>query len=371
VPSVRPAPRSERQVAREVRALLAGGARLRPAGAARRAPRRLLSSGYTPKHLIELLGTRFYLANVRRNADILFFVAYVVPPARAQAGLEIFPRIFYKDGSLVWRSASHFSRSHAENWIGKGDVKTVVEQGEEFLVSAEETTDLPLEMQSALEALRGRVGKIRRDDRAVALVLRRAPDARIEPYPDFTAPRRRAQADPRNLVHGGRPVARFARRGDPASLRFVPGYEPDFAGGLLETSASKSRLYGGLLRRFRILSRNRRVQYLFFAGPRQAWIGACQATTTELSSFGVRTIDVAVDDDLLVPGYEYHYLDTAEDPAQLVSQIPAGFVGERADTDEWRADASPWLDRLPVIREFRRALLARGRGARRRRRSRA
>lgn len=113
------------------------------------------------------------------------------------------------------------------------------------------------------------------------------------------------------------------------------------------------------------------MQYLFFAGPRQVWLAPPQATTTELSSYGVRTHDVLVPEDLCVPGYEYHYLDCNEDPPLLVSQIPPGFVGAPSARDPSRSDASPWLERLPVIRAFRREVLGRrrtlrsGRSARR------
>ena len=78
---------------------------------------------------------------------------------------------------------------------------------------------------------------------------------------------------------------------------------------MLEVAHSTSTLYGGRLRRFRILSRNRRIQYLFMAAPRQVWIVPPQATSAELSSYGVRTVDVTVDEDLCVPGYEYHQGD--------------------------------------------------------------
>lgn len=352
-PSATPSARTPAQILREFRGLLDAGARLRPAGAAKRRPRSLLSGGYTPRYRVDLFGTRFYLTNVRQNADIRFYVAYVVQGE----GREIFPRIFYKDVSLVWRSASHFIRSDHENWIGKGDVKVVIDDGQEFTESAEETTDLPLEIQTALETLLRRVHGIRQDHRAVAQVLRRAPDARIEPYRDFTDPRRRAAANPRNWINGGRPIARFRRRGDPTSLVFVRGFEPDFSNGLLERTHSKSRLYGGTLRRFRIVARNRLVQYLFFASPRQVWIGHPQATTTELSSYGVRTIDVIGDDDAFMPGYEYHFHDESQHPPVLLSQIPAGFVGAAHPSDPARASASPWLERMPVVREFRRKLL--------------
>jgi hypothetical protein len=127
--------------------------------------------------------------------------------------------------------------------------------------------------------------------------------------------------------------------------------------GILEISSSVSKLYGGRLRRFRILSRNQKIQYLFIAGPRVVWIIPPQATTIEIMSFGVRTIDVAVDEALCIPGFEYHFIDESEDPPVLFSQIPEGFVGESSPFDPSRSDASPWLDRLPLIREFRRRVL--------------
>jgi hypothetical protein len=358
VPSVAPSELRPAQVAREFRRLIQDGAKLRPAGEARRRPSQLLSRGYTPRHKIELFDTRFYLTDVRQDSNIRFFVAYVVPALPRRGRLEIHPRIFYKDVSLQWRAASHFIRAEGENWIGKGDVRTVVKHGYEVTSSAEETTDLPLEMQTALEILIRRVASVRTDARGVALVLRRAPRHRIEAYRDFTEPRRRAQADPRNLIHGGRSIARFTRKHDPTSLRFVAGYDPDFEAGILEVASSRSRLYGGEVERFRILSKNRKIQYLFLAAPRHAWIVPPQATTTELSSYGVRTVDVVADEDLFVPGYEYHYVDTDEDPPVLVSQIPTGFVGATSELDATRADASAWLDRVPVIEEFRRRVVA-------------
>ena len=144
------------------------------------------------------------------------------------------------------------------------------------------------------------------------------------------------------------------------ALHVGTGFEPDFRRGIVEESRSQSRLYGGKLKRYRVVSTNRQVQYLFMIGSRQAWIASLQATTTQLSSYGVRTIDVLVDEDLLVPAQEYHYLDHTEDPPVRISQIPKGFVGEQSTVDPNRADASPWLDRLPVIRQCRRAVSASG-----------
>ena len=189
------------------------------------------------------------------------------------------------------------------------------------------------------------------------LVLRKSPGDRLEPYRDFLQPRQQAAANPRNLIYGGRSIARFRRKNDPTSLKIVKGFEPDFSGGMMEKSLSKSKLYGGKLQRFRILSTNRKVQYYFIAGPKHVWIIPPQAMTTELSSYGVRTISVVADDDLFVPGYEYHYYEETKNGLQLYSQIPDGFAGEVCPVDDAKADASPWLDRIPLIQQFRRQLL--------------
>jgi len=362
--SVTPCPMTPRAVAREFDALLEAGAEMKPAGEARNDPGVLLESGYVPRLKIELFGTRFYLARARKNPAVRFFVAYVVPPASGRSSIKIYPRIFYKDLSLAWRVGSHLVANDDEFWIGKGAVERWNRNGYEHLRSVESTTDLPLEIQTALESTSHRQRRLRTDERALFLVLRNAPHGRIEPYRDFTAPRDLAAERPGGRIHGGRRVARFTRTNDPSSLRFARGFEPDFDDGIVEESCSSSRLYGGPLRRFRILSGNRRIQYLFFAAPRHTWIVPPQATTTELSSYGVRVVDVKADEDLFVPGYEYHYVDDERDPPELVSQIPQGFAGAQTDFDPTRADASAWLDRLPVVREFRRRVLNGKRGSR-------
>ena len=347
VKSPRPERRSPQHVEADFRKRLDEGLVLRPVGTARACPRGLLAQGYAPRHRVELFDTVLYLSDVRQNDYVRFFVAYVVQAEAAH------PRIFYKDVSLVWRCASHLTRLGGDWWIGKGEVVSVLQDGEPVDTSLENTTDLPIELQPALEAILRKMDAIPTDLAALRRVLRRAPDGRIEPYRDFMEPRLRARANPRNRVNRGRPVARFTRRNDPSSLRFAPGFEPDFNRGILETHRSLSRLYGGTLRRYRILSRNRRIQYLFMAGPRHVWIIPPQTTTTELSSYGVRTVDVPADEDLFVPGFEYHFMDGDH----LHTQIPKGFAGAPSELDPDRADASAWLDRIPVIREFRRKIL--------------
>jgi hypothetical protein len=357
VPSVAPSPRAPREVRRALRALVDDGSPVKAAGLASADPSRLLRGRYLPTALIDLFGTRFFLSDYFQTPQLRFFVTFVVQRRPRARHAEVFPRIIYKDGSLVWRCASHFVSSADEFWVGKGDVRTTRIGKEEWVKSVESTTDLPLEMQSALETVSRRTVRVRDERSALELVLRNAPSHRLQAYADFTRPRRLAAADPRNRIHGGRPVAHLRDRGDPASLAIASGYEPDFRHGILERSESSSVLYGGALRRYRILSVNHKIQYLFFCGPKQVWIIPPQATTTELSSFGVRTVDVLIDEEVCCPGYEYHFLDRSEDPPALISQIPAGFAGPPAPTDPDRADASPWLDRLPIIRAFRQSVL--------------
>jgi hypothetical protein len=362
VPSVEPSPLTPEQVREEFLELCDGGSRVVCVGAARRNPKRLQSLGYVPRYKLELFGVTWYVCDVRQNPDVRFFVAYLAIREAGRARPTVYARFLYKDGSLLWRCASHFAKSANENWIGKGDLKVVKEEGGTFEYSAEHTTDLPLELQMAVESLTRRAARVRTDRRALSLVVRRCSDTRLIAYRDFTDPRRRAAKNPRNLVNGGRPIARFLQTNVPESLVFVPGFEPDFsAAGRIDVTHSMSRLYEGPVARHRILSRNRRMQYLFFAAPRLVWIGYPQPLTTELSSYGVRTVDVTVPDDLVVPAMEYHYLEI-DDPPEWMSQIPPGFAGPVSPVDAFRADASAWLDRLPVIREFRRRVLTRERG---------
>ena len=327
VRGVTPDPRSPRQIGAEFQRLVVGGVELRPAGIARHDPDILLGPGYRPRYRIDLFDAVFYLTDPVFDEGLGFFIAYVGLVDRDGTPRRLYPRLFYKDSSLVWRVASHFVHTAEEYWIGKGDVRVVSGPDGEVMESAEETTNLPFEIQAALDELRGRK-KPRRDDLAVERVLREGSAHRIEPYADFTSPRKRAAE--RGRIHGGRPVARFTRQNDPTSLRFARGYAPDFEHGVIEESRSASKFFGGTLRKVRVASENLRIQYLFIASPTHAWVNPPQAMTTELSTYGVRVDDVVVDERLCVPSYEYHFEDDGVDPPELHSQIPDGFAGRSA-----------------------------------------
>ncbi|MEM9068472.1 MAG: hypothetical protein AAGE52_08195 [Myxococcota bacterium] len=312
-----------------------------------------LVADYPPRHRFSLFGSTFYLSDVLKNPALRFFVVYVVPPGAKR----IHTRIFYKDISLVWRVVSHLVATDDLFWIGKGAVETVRMNGHTVEQSVESTTDLPLEMQFAVEQINRRTKDVRIDDEALYLVLRNAPPKRIAPYADFSGPMARAARNPKNRIHSGKRVARFRRRLDPSSLVIAKGYEPDFTKkARIDVTATTSATYGGTIRRFRVLSRNRMIQWMFMIAKQHAWIVPPQALTTELSTYGVRTVHVSADDDLFVPGFEYHFVDPAHDPSEHFSQIPEGFAGPAHEYDTDRADASAWLEQIPLLQQARRRL---------------
>ena len=326
--------------------------KLAPVGAASAQPELLLKGRRAPRFRITFLNATLYLSHFAHD-DLNFFIAFVCLAGKR----KISPRIFYKDSSLVWRVASHVVRTSDENWIGKGDVKWVQRPDGEYLETLEETTNLPFEIQGALDSATRRGFKPLRDREAVELVLRAGSSNRIRPFSDFSRPRELAAAEYK--LNGERSVCRLARKNDPSSLVFTKGFAPDFKGGHLGYSLSSSRLYGGRIEKHRVLSENRRVQFQFVASPTHAWMNPPQTLTPEIMSFGVRTTHVAAIDEAFVPGFEFHFEDATVDPPVLHTQIPSGFVGEPSEVDSARSDASPWNELLPMIKGFRRDVLGR------------
>ncbi|MBN3041300.1 MAG: hypothetical protein JW867_09225, partial [Candidatus Omnitrophica bacterium] len=353
---------SSRQVGYEFRKLIKDGVELKVAGEARKNPMSLLSKGYTPKYKIELFDTTYYLTNLKADDDERFFIGYVLQRHPKSGKNIIYARYFYKDYSLIWRSASHYHGTRkASSWLGKGDMKAVVENGEEVFVSMEETTNLPYEIQSTLDELSTRASLLRQDAKAVRLVLRRAPNTRPEPYQDFVAPRRDA-AQRIQPVNRGRKIAYFTRKGNPRSLRFAKGFEPDYHNGLVEVSTDSGALadlYGGEVKKYRFLSKNKEVCYQFLAAPNIFWVNPPQAAAGELTSYGVRPIDVNFDDNAFLSGLDYYEEPDPENSVAGFSQIPQGYAGKTNDILENLSDTSKWNDKLPHIRVFKRKFINR------------
>jgi len=349
--------RLPRQVGEEFRRLLRSGYQLRADGQAKSDPPKLLRSGYTPKYEIQLFGTRYFLCNQRDAIGLKAVPAYVLPaPQYQRVKPTIYARVFYKDSSLVWRSASHYINTPEEQWIGKGTVRFQRKRGRSEWASAEETTDLPFEIQAALDDVSQR-GRLKQNDtRIMTQVLRNAPFDRVWPYQDFEAPRVRAMKVKANRINNNRSIAWFIDDDVPETLQIETGFEPDFD-AVIDVSRSRSSMYGGKIRKFRIASGNRRIQYLFVAGPQHVWLVNPQAFTVELSSYGLRTVDVIADEELCIPGYEFFNFTEA---GEIDDQIPPGFAGPICPFDPDRADASPWNERLPIIKSFRRLVLDKG-----------
>ena len=335
---------SSSQIERAFRRSLAGGRKLVASGSATSDPSVLLSGGFTPKSKLSLFGTDIYLTRPRQNPDLRFFVAYVAP---AQQPSKMFARIFYKDISLIWRCASHLFLDGDEMWIGKGDVRVDHRGGYAYTESVESTTDLPFELQTAIELL-NRAKSVRQEFAVLGKVLRPATRNRIRAYSDFTGPRTRARNQGR-IIAKDKKVVHFKNLRDPSSLEVLPGYEPDWDDGLVETYSHPSRLYGGTVTRYRFMSMNREIQHLLFLAPKHAWMIPPQALNTDITSFAVRSTDVNFDEEAYVPGFEYHF----EEAGELHSQIPEGYVGALSEIDDSRADASAWLNQIPLLQELR------------------
>ncbi len=346
----------EALAADEVQAKLSGlfnaGAKIVVAGRAKHRRQNYLPQRYPPLFHLSLHNVEIYLAGLREFEGFTFFVAYVVPAKGHRRGVRIYPRIFYKDVSLIWRSATHYIRTDDEHWVGKGAIKPVLEDGVEVWYSAEETSDLPLEMQPALDAASRRSPRSLADAEALGLVLRNAPSDRVEPYRDFLAPREAAAHKADWLVNAGHPIAWFEDGRKPESLKFADGFEPDFRTGYIDASLSKSAFYGGDVIKARFLSTNRQVHYLFVKTPGVSWLIPPQSVLEELTTFAVRPVDAEVDERLCLPGFEYHFLDETTDPPSWHTQIPAGFAGSPHPVDDDRASTKPWNDRLPVLSAF-------------------
>jgi len=85
---------------------------------------------------------------------------------------------------------------------------------------------------------------------------------RPEAYPEFTAPRKIARMEERNLINWNKPVVTFGRKGNPKSQKVVRGYEPDYKTGIIEISVDRGPLiahYGGKVTKYRIVSKNRKI----------------------------------------------------------------------------------------------------------------
>ncbi|MCX5701739.1 MAG: methyltransferase domain-containing protein, partial [Candidatus Omnitrophica bacterium] len=296
----------------------------------------LLQNGFVPQYKISLNGMDYYLSKPytsQRNGRPYFigFLHRINPETGVE---EIFARTIYKSNSQnIWRIASSEGPG---GWIGKG-------------LEDEMTTNAPLEIQSSLEKLCLDNGK---------LEIKEGFYDDLEKRADFKSPE---EFNHTILLHGeelngGISIGSFAETGNPESYRFQNGFEPDFNNGVIEEFNTYSPIYGDV-ESYRMLSNNKQVQFVFNVDrENRVWIGAVQSVTPRFTRFGVRAdrIDIGAMEmeniegvnrpvDILMPASEY---DT---------QIPKGYIGNHK-ADRYY-DASPFIDKIPVIKEFRQKVL--------------
>jgi len=85
-----------------------------------------------------------------------------------------------------------------------------------------------------------------------------------------------------------------------------------------------------------------------------------QALSTEITPFGVRAIDVHAAEECASRASSTA-MSTRPPSADTAQPDSGGFAGEPSELDPARLDASAWIERLPVIRDFRAKVLGRRR----------
>ena len=267
-PGVEPRAQPPRAIERELRALLAAGCRIRPAGSGARAAR-----GAAPALPADATRSR---CSTRASTSPTC--------ARTRTSASSWPT----SGSAPRATSTRASSTRTPRWSGAAPRTSSRRRactGSARATSSGSTRGRPdrstaprrprtcrSRCRPPSTTLSRRAKRVPWDARALRRVLRRAPVGRFEAYADFIGPRRRAAGEPRDRIHGGRPVAWFERPNDPASLRFAPGFAPDFA-RVVEVSRSAEP---HVRRRDRGSSASSRrtgaIQYQFVAGPHHVWI---------------------------------------------------------------------------------------------------
>ena len=145
-------------------------------------------------------------------------------------------------------------------------------------------------------------------------------------------------------------IGDFAQSGIPESFQFSdPGLRPD---QLVETYDGYAPLYGRV-RYYRVLSADKRVQYIFCGamladgkgGVKGAFMPvSVQATDRSLNRFGQRAIPIMIAQDAMVALYEY--------PQEVPYGNDNDFAGAPHPNDYDYVDASAWVMRGPLVRAF-------------------
>ncbi len=301
--------------------------------------RALERDGLGPKHQVKFGADTYYFSHPFIDAGgRTVFVMYLHHVDSTTGRPVIFVNAVYRSNSQnVWRAASS---SPDGRYIGKG--------------LGETSQMLPVELQGHLERMvshqqvggglheiPGRFYHVLGEDERTPLVtllnVRQLPNT---PKVIVAREDTSRHMDPHVANH---------------HFIFTPGYEPNFHHGVVHNFTTENPIYG-MVSSYVVRSTNGALQYLFNvdrAG--RVWIGGVQTTSVALNRQGVRVDRVTVPDALLTPAFEY------------LRQMPRGYeVGplhmkERMHpTDSHYADATPFLNQLGVIQDFRRYVLGEG-----------
>ncbi len=308
----------------------------------------LMNAGFQPHYKIVVNGVAYYVSEpYTPSHGRASFVYYFYRKNPKTGEEEIFTRSVYRSNSQnVLRVASH--RRPERRWIGKG--------------LGQATTTLPLELQSTFEKIyQTALSKGKLEKKEAFYEILRAKDSHMPAdsfmksmiaYERGEEAEQKDEKEPEEQILIGkfnehdRDQIEFIKgemifpRGIPETFGFTPGFEPDFENGVVETFETDNPVYGGKVTSYRIISKNKEAQYLFNVDMKgRVWIGDVQGTHSEITRFGVRKNTIYIPSDFLTPANEYE------------SEIPEGYKGEWQHSDYW--DASAYIDKLPVVQEFR------------------
>lgn len=290
-----------------------------------------------PAHKIVFGNYKYFISPLFDIGGRPACICYFYRPADNGNGHELYVRAFYKSNShAIWKVDSH--RVHIKpsddkeldearkGWFGKG--------------INQESVTLPSEIQSSMnEIISAHYGQNLAQNKKLnnsfyRVVLK---ESTRRPPKEFT----------RSMVYEpeiSKRFAHFKKPNDPESLEIYAGYGPELDKPPLEKYSEYNEHYRGIVDSYVINSKNGALHYIFnVSKKRKVWISAVQSSSALLTRFGVKREKIKVPTGLMVQAQEY------------LDEIPKGFAGKRVHSVYY--DASAWVDKLPINKEFREKVL--------------
>jgi len=308
----------------------------------------LALEGHAPLHRIRFGDDTYYISRPFIGPDNrISFIAYCQHIDSRDNKPKLFVNEFYFSGShAVWRAASH----RAWGWIGKG--------------VDEHSQTLPLEIIPFLNRIVEKAGNIETREYDLFKILGIGGiipaesqifthvdvlnGQRAAPELDLTGSRRIVVAEEVSLAPADSDELHRYRFPD-------EGYKPDFTSKKILRYPSRNDVYGRITH-YRILSRNKKLQYLFNVSEEGlVWIGSVQSVSKDLNRQGVRqdAPNIIVPPTLLQAPYDY--------PSEIVKNLPQGYLGDDHPGHPEYASAAKFTEKIDLVVEFRAEVLSRDR----------